>query len=103
MFVEIKKNALENFGECYICFEYTNELSKCLCKNLFLHIECQRKFIDVYKKLNCGICKNEFSNVIIKNNFCNINFCYCYKKSIIELEEANINICKKTNNIIITN
>ena len=99
MFTNIKEISSEKFGECYICFNITNELSNCLCKNVFLHIECQKKFINDYKKTQCTICEGEFSNIIIKNNCCIDTFCFNYRKAKINLENANISICK--NNIIL--
>ena len=99
MFTNIKELSLEKFGECYICFNITNELSNCLCKNVFLHIECQKKFINDYKKTQCSICEGEFSNIIIKNNCCINTFCFFNRKPIINLENAIIS--SNNNNIII--
>ena len=101
MFNNIKENSSENYGECYICFNITNELSKCLCKNVFLHIECQKKFINDYKKIKCSICDGKFSNIIIKNNCCMNSSYFLNIKPKLNLDEASINISKNNTNIII--
>lgn len=50
-------------GECYICTIETNELSKCKCKNLFLHLECQLKLLDRRDDIKCSICLEEYRNI----------------------------------------
>jgi len=50
-------------GDCYICTLETNELSKCKCKNMFLHLKCQLKLVDVKKDTRCSICLEEYSNL----------------------------------------
>ncbi len=50
-------------GECYICTLETNELSKCKCKNMFLHLECQLKLLDKRNDKKCSICLQEYTNI----------------------------------------
>ncbi len=52
-------------GECYICTLETNELSKCKCKNMFLHLECQFKLLEKTQDARCSICLEEYSNINI--------------------------------------
>ena len=52
-------------GECYVCTIETNELSKCKCKNMFLHLECQLKLLDNRDETTCSICLEEYSNINI--------------------------------------
>jgi len=52
-------------GECYVCTIETNELSKCKCKNMFLHLECQLKLLDNRHETTCSICLEEYSNINI--------------------------------------
>tara|TARA_B100001769_G_C22092130_1_gene589080 strand:- start:1166 stop:1660 length:495 start_codon:yes stop_codon:yes gene_type:complete len=56
-------------GECYVCTLETHELSKCKCKNMFLHLECQLKLLNTKKLSKCSICLGEYTNlnvIIIK-------------------------------------
>jgi len=95
-------NNIEKMGECYICFNYTDEVSKCLCKNKFLHINCQKEYICKTKKIVCSVCNGEFTNINIKNNFYSKLFYCCYTKPTFDINNSNINVCKKTNKILIS-
>ena len=52
-------------GECYICTLETDELSKCKCKNMYLHLECQLKILDSRDDIKCSICLEEYINIDI--------------------------------------
>ena len=58
-------NIIIMMGECYVCAIETNELSKCKCKNMFLHLECQLKLLDNRYETTCSICLEEYSNINI--------------------------------------
>ena len=34
-------------GECYICLKPNAPISPCLCKNMYLHIDCQKNWLIV--------------------------------------------------------
>ena len=53
-------------GECYICTLETNEFSKCKCKNMFLHLECQFKLLEKTQNARCSVCLEEYSNINIE-------------------------------------
>jgi len=52
-------------GECYICTLETDQLSKCKCKKLFLHKECNQNIIKSNHKFTCSICNEEYENINI--------------------------------------
>ena len=62
---DISNNLLININlkECYICYEDTDLLSPCNCKTLYLHKQCQEKFIKLSKNNICKICNKEYTNV----------------------------------------
>ena len=49
--------------DCYVCTLKTNKLSKCKCKNMFLHLECQLKLLNKSNDTRCSICLGEYSNI----------------------------------------
>jgi len=65
---------------CYVCFEDCEELSRCGCKNIYLHIRCQKDIIDRNNDYKCTICKEEYSNVVYANIVTDYN--YNCRKSI---------------------
>ena len=52
-------------GECYICIEGDGKLSRCNCKNMYIHDECLLELISKTNTSKCSICKEEFKNVNI--------------------------------------
>ena len=52
----------KKYGECYICFEKDAPLSECKCKNIYLHKECQKKYIEKKNSIVCSICKKNYNN-----------------------------------------
>ena len=63
-------------GECYICLKPNAPISPCLCKNMYLHIDCQKKLVDSLNNEKCSVCKSEYNNiqVVVKRKY-NINAC----------------------------
>ena len=63
-------------GECYICLKPNAPISPCLCKNMYLHIDCQKKLVDSLNNEKCSVCKSEYNNiqVVVKRKY-NINSC----------------------------
>jgi len=45
--------------ECYVCLESCTTSAPCLCKNLYLHPNCQM-IMRVYEQNHCGICKTPY-------------------------------------------
>lgn len=65
-------------SECYVCLEPCTTPAPCLCKNLYLHDNCQM-IMRLYEQKHCGICKTvyeeEKKTVKIKTRymvFCNL-------------------------------
>lgn len=52
---------------CYVCFENCEELSKCRCKDIYLHLECQKNIISSNNNYNCTICRQKYFNVVHSN------------------------------------
>ena len=52
---------------CYLCFEECNDLSRCNCKNVYLHLKCQKEIIDRSNDYKCTICKKEYTNIVYSN------------------------------------
>ena len=40
-----------NSNDCYICLEPTTDKSKCKCNNIYLHKNCQKKYIEKFKTI----------------------------------------------------
>ena len=45
--------------ECYVCLEPCTTSAPCLCKNLYLHANCQM-IMRMYEQKHCGICKTPY-------------------------------------------
>jgi hypothetical protein len=52
-----------NTGECYVCYEGNAPESPCICKNMYLHEECELNLITKLNKKKCTICKKQFNNI----------------------------------------
>ena len=55
-------------NECYICTDVFPPLISdvCMCKNRFVHLECQKKLVATLEKEGkCGVCKVHYRNVTI--------------------------------------
>ena len=53
-----------NLGECYICTENNAPLSRCDCKNMYIHNNCLIKLIE-NKGSKCSVCLKEYNNVTV--------------------------------------
>lgn len=52
---------------CYVCFEECHDLSKCNCKDIYIHKTCQADTITNLNSTQCSICKAEYTNLIVVN------------------------------------
>lgn len=46
-------------SECYVCLEPCLTPAPCVCKNLYLHEDCQM-IMRLYEQNHCGICKTPY-------------------------------------------
>lgn len=53
-----------NLGECYICAENNAPLSRCDCKNMYIHNNCLIKLIE-NKGSKCSVCLKEYNNITV--------------------------------------
>ena len=56
-------------NECYICADSTPPLISdvCMCKNRFVHPECQKKLVDTLEtRGECSVCKTAYKNVHVQ-------------------------------------
>lgn len=64
--IEISKT--NSFSNCYICYENCLIKSPCNCKNIFIHKECQKKYIETSNNFKCSICNTQYDNLYYKVN-----------------------------------
>ena len=53
---------MSELGECYICALDSAPLSRCNCRNMYLHYHCQIKLIHE-KGEKCTVCLVDYNNV----------------------------------------
>lgn len=53
---------------CYVCMEPCNVLSRCACKNRYIHTHCLIKLVESNSLSNiCSVCTQPISNVNVTN------------------------------------